>query len=159
MKLLTLLAALLALSLAGCGGFGDLVARESSKDEVRARLGAPTETRAASNGEELWEYARGPEGHETHRLRIGADGKVKEVTQLVTEERLMSVVPGKTTRDDVRQLLGRPSEQMMTRVGEAWSWRYRLNGVRGHLVVSFNPDGTARERIVLIDAMNSDSDS
>jgi hypothetical protein len=157
MRLLTIFALSLAGFLAGCGSAGSLVPGQSSQADVRARLGAPTETRKDRSGDELWEYAGGAEGHESYLVRIGADGKVKEVTQLVTEERLLTVVPGRTTRQDVRSLLGRPSEQMMTGVGETWSWRYLVNNLRGHLVVSFNPDGTVRERGALIDAINYDS--
>jgi hypothetical protein len=157
MKSLTVAGASLALSLAGCASLDGLVARQSTQADVRARLGAPTDIRKDSSGDELWDYVRGPEGNQTHRVRIGADGRVKAVTQLITEERLMSVAPGKTTRDEVLDLLGRPSERMMTGVGEAWSWRYRLNGLPGYLVVAFNSNGTARERMVLIDPANSDS--
>ena len=157
MRLMTVLTLSLAGFLAGCGHFGALTPGQSGKDDVRASLGTPTEVRKDRNGDELWEYGGGAEGHEAYRVRIGSDGKVKDVTQLVTEERLMSVVPGRTNRDGVRDLLGPPAEQMRTRVGETWSWRYVLNGLAGHLVVSFNPDGTVRERGAVIDAINYDS--
>jgi hypothetical protein len=143
--------------LAGCAGGGNLVPGQSTQADVRASLGTPTETRKDRSGDELWEYSRAPEGHETHRVRLGADGKVKEVTQLITQERLMSVVPGSMNKQDVRDLLGRPSLQELTGVGEAWSWRYLLNNVAGYLVVTFNPDGIVRERGVVIDAINYDS--
>jgi len=151
--LFTLLAALLG----GCGTAGGLVPQQSTRDDVRARFGQPTDVRKEAGGDELWEYARGPEGFETHLVRIGGDGRVKDVTQLVTEERLMRVVPGETTKQGVRDLLGRPAEQMMTRVGETWSWRYRLNGQPGLLVVVFGPNDIARERYMMIDPYNSDS--
>ena len=156
MRLLTL-STLLAALLAGCGAPGGLVPQQSTRDDVRASLGQPTDTRKDANGDELWEYARGPEGFQTHLVRIGADGRVKDVTQLVTEERLMRVVPGQTTKQGVRELLGRPSNQMMTGVGEAWSWRYQLNGQAGFLVVVFGPGDVARERFTMIDPYNSDS--
>lgn len=157
MRLLTILALSLAGLLTACGTPGSLVPGQSSQADVRASLGTPTETRKDRNGDELWEYAGGAEGSESYLVRMGADGKVKEVTQLVTQERLMAVEPGKATKQEVRELLGRPSEQMMTGVGETWSWRYVLNSLRGHLVVSFNRDGTVRERSAIIDAINYDS--
>jgi outer membrane protein assembly factor BamE (lipoprotein component of BamABCDE complex) len=156
MRLLTLFS-LLAVLLVGCGTAGGLGAQQSTRDDVRASLGQPAEVRKDANGDELWEYARGPEGFHTHLVRIGADGKVKDVSQLVTEERLMRVVPGQTTKQGVRDLLGRPSNQMMTRVGETWSWRYQLNGQAGFLVVVFGPNDVARERYTMIDPYNSDS--
>lgn len=156
MRLTTLVLSLSGF-LAGCGHFGGLAPGQSGKDDVRASLGAPAEIRKDRNGDELWEYPGGAEGHEAYRVRIGTDGKVKEVTQLVTEERFMRVVPGQTTREGVRDLLGPPGEQMRTGIGETWSWRYELNSLRGHLVVSFNPDGTVRERGAVIDALIYDS--
>jgi hypothetical protein len=158
MRLLTIFALSLAGFLAGCGSAGSLVPGQSSQADVRARLGAPTEVRKDRSGDELWEYAGGAEGHESYLVRIGADGKVKEVMQIVTQERLLGVVPGKTTKQEVRELLGRPAEARMTGVGETWSWRYVADGgLRGHLFVSFNPDSTVRERGALIDAINYDS--
>lgn len=149
-------AALLAGLLAGCGGHGTVVPGHSTRQDVQATWGNPTETRRDPGGDELLDYVRGPEGFETWRVRIGADGRVKEATQLLTQERLMSVAPGKSTRQEVRHLLGRPSEEMMTGAGEVWAWRYLLNGLAGHLIVSFNANGIARERGVLIDMTNSD---
>ena len=158
MKIVTLLSLSAAALLAGCGSFGTLVPGQSTQSDVRARLGAPTDVRKDRNGDELWDYAGGPEGPETYRVRIGADGRVKEVTQLVTQERLLSITPGKTTKQEVHELLGRPGEESMTGVGETWSWRHEIDGgLRGHLVVSFNPDGTVRERSALIDAINYES--
>ena len=138
--------------LGGCSNPRSLVAGQSTIDDVRARAGKPTDTRVDRNGDQLWEYAGGPEGRETYLVRIGADGKVKVVTQLLTDDQLAKVVPGKTTKTEVRDLLGRPTEEIEYRSGLAWSWRYLRNDVSpGYLVVRFNPDGTVYERIAIID--------
>ena len=158
MRIFTLLSLSLAALLPGCGSVGTLVPGQSTPADVRASLGAPTDLWKDRNGDELWEYAGGAEGNESYRVRIGADGRVKEVTQLVTQERLLSLTPGKSTRQEVRDMLGRPGEQRMMGVGETWSWRYETGGgLRGHLVVSFNADGTVRERGSLIDAIQYDT--
>jgi hypothetical protein len=153
MKLATALTMLsLAALLGACAGARSLVPGESTEADVRARMGMPTDTRTEPNGDKLWEYATGPEGMQTHLVRIGADGRVKEVTQLLTEERFSTIVPGKTTRVEVRNLLGRPMDDTNYRSGPAWSWRFLRMGVSaGYMVVAFNPDGTVRERIVIID--------
>ena len=158
MKILPLSPLFLCLLLAGCVAPGGLVPQQSTNVDVRAALGNPTDVRFDRNGDELWEYTGGAEGHGSYLVRIGADGKVKEVMQIVTQERLLGVVPGKTTKQEVRELLGRPAEERMTGVGETWSWRYVADGgLRGHLFVSFNPDSTVRERGTVIDAINYDS--
>jgi outer membrane protein assembly factor BamE (lipoprotein component of BamABCDE complex) len=153
MKLSAILVCLSCIGvLGGCANPRLLVVGQSTEADVRARLGNPTDTRVDRNGDRLWDYASGPEGVETHRVRIGADGKVKEVTQLLREDQLEKVVPGKMTQADVRDLLGRPSDESTYSVGLTWSWRFKRVGVQpGYLVVSFNPDGTVKDKIVIID--------
>jgi hypothetical protein len=137
--------------LGGCAAPGGVVPGQSTESDVRARMGAPTDTRT-DRGDKLLDYATGPEGMHTHRVRIGADGKVKEVTQLLHEEQLASIIPGKTTRDEVLMLLGRPGDETTYRVGMTWSWRFKRMGISpSFMVVSFNPDGTVREKIVIVD--------
>jgi hypothetical protein len=159
MNALSIPAVLGVLLLAGCGHPGGIVPQKSTNVEVRAALGNPTDIRFDRNGDELWEYARGPGGLETHLVRIGSDGKVREVAQILTEERLMSITPGKTTKPEVRHLLGRPSDTSYTGTGEAWSWRFNFGGSQlGHLVVTFNPDNTVKERMTIRDASAGDRD-
>lgn len=140
----------------GCVGPRALVPQQSTIVEVRARAGAPTDIRFDRNGDELWEYATGPSGYETYLVRIGTDGKVKEVTQLLTEEQLLGIVPGKMSKADVRHLLGRPSEESFYRTGTVWSWRFKSGARPGFLAVSFNPDNTVKERMVLLDPSDGD---
>lgn len=142
----------------GCANPRSLVPGQSTEADVRARAGTPTDTRVDRNGDKLWEYATGPEGLETYLVRIGADGKVKEVTQVLTEDQLDKVVPGRMTKADVRSLLGRPSDETNYRTGLTWSWRFRRSGVQpGYMVVTFNPDDTVKDKIVIIDP-SGDSD-
>jgi len=85
-------------------------------------------------------------------VRIGTDGKVKEVTQILTEDQMLKLVPGTMTKADARNLLGRPSDQTFTASGTVWSWRFLKFGVQpGHLTVRFNPDNTVMDRIVILD--------
>jgi len=152
MRFATILAVMaFAAALAGCAsprGFGP----GSSLAELLVRAGHPTDIRFDRNGDELWEYTTGPQGTETYLVRSGSDRKVKEVTQLLTEDRLMEIVPGTMTKADVRNLLGRPSELTFTGAGIVWSWRFRSFGEQpGYLTVRFNPDNTVYERIVILD--------
>ena len=62
--------------------------------------------------------------------------------------------------EHVRHVLGRPSEVSYHGTGEAWSWRFNLGGGQlGHLVASFNPDGTLKERSVIMDAASGSRDN
>jgi len=152
MRLATISAVLLSIAvLAGCAS-PRAFAPGSSIVDVRARVGTPTDIRFDRNGDELWEYASGPAGFETYLVRVGADGKVKDVSQILTDDQLMKIVPGTMTKADARNLLGRPSDQTFTGAGTVWSWRFARFGVQpGYLTVRFNPDNTVMERIAIID--------
>jgi hypothetical protein len=158
MRPATIFAVLLSIAaLAGCASPGSF-APGSSIVDVRARAGTPTDIRFDRNGDELWEYAQGPAGFETYLVRIGADGKVKEVSQILTDDQLLKVTPGTMTKADARNLLGRPSDESFTGVGTVWSWRFKRFGVQpGWLTVRFNPDNTVMERIGIIDPSGGDS--
>ena len=148
----TLVLLLSIAALAGCIGPQALVPGQSTVVDMRARVGTPTDIRFDRNGDELWEYATGPMGYETYLVRIGTDGKVKEVTQILTEDQMLKLVPGTMTKADARNLLGRPSDQTFTASGTVWSWRFMKFGVQpGFLTVRFNPDNTVMDRIVILD--------
>jgi len=148
----TLVLLLSIAALAGCVGPRAMVPGQSTIVEMRARVGTPTDIRFDRNGDEHWEYATGPMGYETHLVRIGTDGKVKEVTQILTEDQMLKLVPGTMTKADARNLLGRPSDQTFTASGTVWSWRFMKFGVQpGFLTVRFNPDNTVMDRIVILD--------
>ena len=152
MRLSTVLTVLLSIAvLAGCAS-PTVFAPGSSIVDVRAKVGTPTDSRFDRNGDELWEYALGPSGFETYIVRLSGDGKVKDVTQVLTDDQLMKVVPGTMTKADVRNLLGRPTDESFTFAGTVWSWRFKREGVApGWLTVRFNPDNTVMERIAIID--------
>jgi SmpA/OmlA family protein len=138
--------------LGGCAGPRSLVPGQSSEVDVRQSMGAPKDSRTDSNGDRIWEYPTGPEGFTTYAVRIGPDGKVKAVNQLVTEDQLDKVVIGKSTKADVRELLGRPAKEEVYYVGLTWYWRHLKGGTQpGYLVVTFDPDGTASSKISIID--------
>lgn len=148
----TLLFLLLAIGLAGCATPGSFTPQQSTITDVRARMGSPTDIRFDRNGDELWEYATGPSGTETYLFRFGKDGRVKGITQLLTEERFGKIIPKQTTKTGVRDLLGRPSDQAFLRNGTSWSWRIRVGAREGHFVVRFGPDDVVLDKSVLFDA-------
>lgn len=149
-----MLNALLSLALAGfltaCAAPGSIVPPQSTLSAVRASLGNPTDVRFDRNGDELWEYARGPVGTETYLIRAAKDGRVKSVAQLLTEEQFAKIVPG-LTKADVRQLLGRPTDQAFLRSGTAWSWHVALKPQLGHFVVRFDSNDVVLDKFILMD--------
>lgn len=145
--------------LAGCANPRLLVVGQSTEADVRNRMGKPTDIRVDRNGDRLLEFATGPEGIETHLVRIGADGKVKEVTQLLTEERFGTIVLGKTTKAEVKSLLGTPSEENSLPTGLHWSWRFYRDGIRpAYMVVRFSADDTVYDKIIMVDPSGDSRD-
>ncbi|MGH8662036.1 MAG: outer membrane protein assembly factor BamE domain-containing protein [Burkholderiales bacterium] len=143
----------------GCSTPRSLVVGQSTEADVRAQAGTPTGTWTDRDGNRVYEYATGPEGFITYLVRVGTDGKVREVTQVLTEDRLAKVVPGKTTKAEVRDLFGRPSFEHVYLVGPTWSWRFLFGGVRpGHIVVTFNPDDTVKDKIAIVDVTGEGRD-
>jgi len=148
----------LATLLAGCAGVRSIVPNQSTLAGVYAGLGRPTDIRFDERGEELWEYARGPKGTETYLIRADRDGRVTAVEQLLTEAQFNKILPGKMTKADVRQMLGRPSDQAFLHNGTSWTWRVDLKPPTGHFVVRFDSKDIVADKIILIDAGPGDSE-
>lgn len=149
-------AATAAMALFGCAAPGTVVPQQSTLAQVRDRVGFPTDVRFDANGDELWEYARGPSGTETYLIRGGRDGRVKQVTQLLTVDRFAQVEVGKTTKAQIRDWLGRPSDLRYLGSGLVWEWRVLINPELGHLAVRFDENGIVREKMVLTDPQTDD---
>jgi outer membrane protein assembly factor BamE (lipoprotein component of BamABCDE complex) len=94
------------------------------------------------HGEEVWEYATGPEGVETYLITFDSKGVVQSAEQVLTLDNIRRLTPGKTTREETRELLGRPGEVSMINGKEIWEWRFRPFGfIPEILAVSFGGDG------------------
>jgi len=148
----TLFLLLLAIGLSGCASPGSFTPEQSTITDVRARMGSPTDIRFAPNGDELWEYATGPRGSETYLFRFGKDGRVKAITQLLTEEQFGKIIPNQTTKTAARDLLGQPSTLVFLQNGTSWSWHVRVGARDGQFVVRFGPDNVVAEKNIVFDA-------
>ena len=133
----------LAASLAafGCVSYGEFAPGVSTMSEVRSKSGRPTDVRFSS-GAEIWEYATGPEGYETYVVAFDGNGVVRSAQQVLTEDNIHRLIPGKTTREETRDLLGRPGDVYEMNGNETWEWRFKPQGFAPEiLVVSFSSDG------------------
>ena len=144
----------LVILLAGCAGPQTVLPSQSTLSEVRARLGTPSDIRFDREGDELWEYARGPMGTETFLIRADKGGRVKSVTQLLTEAQFGKIVPGQMSKADVRHLLGRPSDESFLYNGTSWSWRVDLRPQTGYFVVHFDPNDIVLDKIIIFDVVD-----
>jgi hypothetical protein len=136
----------------GCANPRTLVPGQSTEADVRSRLGSAPDTHVDRHGDRIWNYPTGPFGHETYQVRLGTDGRVKGVTQVLTEEQLDRVVTGKTTKTEVAMMFGPRYEEVTYMPGLTWTWYYHKGGTQpGWLVVAFNPDGTVLYKIALLE--------
>jgi hypothetical protein len=126
------LAALISLFIAGCAAFssyggGALQPGTSTRDEVLAQLGAPAQVLREEDGGELLAFPRGPMGVHTWMARIGADGRLQELDNVLDPAHFAQIQPG-LSQDQVLRILG-PSQPQWTVYFKArdelvWEWRY-----------------------------------
>lgn len=143
---------LMVAALAGCAGYGGggLKPGSATAADVRAQMGEPAAKHAAPAGAawaESWEYPRGPLGRHTYMARIGADGRLVAIDQVLTVANAGRVRIGQDTREDVRRLLGRPAMIYPGRPAGEW-WDYAAYADEGRarkirITVSFDARGVA----------------
>lgn len=95
-----------------------------TRDQLIAQMGQPDRARQMDAGTRL-EFPRGPLGKHTWFVYLDATGRAIRSEQVLTEQNFNRINPG-MRQDEVRQLLGRPSEvQALGRSrGVVWSYRY-----------------------------------
>jgi len=116
--------------------------------QVQARLGKPDTVRKNSDGSQVWEYPTGPAGRQTYMVKVGADRSVTEVRQVLSDPYFAQVKPG-MSREEVRQILGRPGEVSMfpARDEEVWTWRYQQVNPMFFNVMFDHSSGTVRSTL------------
>jgi outer membrane protein assembly factor BamE (lipoprotein component of BamABCDE complex) len=147
MRQLTALFALCtALSLAllvGCDRVDKLEEGVSTEAQVRQQFGEPVTVTIAPDGTRTLDYPRQPEGWTNHVIQIGPDGKMSSLRQLLNPDNFARVKPG-LTREQVRQLLGRPAKTTpyALKQQEVWDWRFKESGQTSRLFsVTFDAAG------------------
>ena len=117
----------LLLGLPGCDYFAEkkLVPGVHTEADVRNFMGKPEMIREEPDGSKRLEYPRGPLGAQTYFVYIDRDGKYKGMEKAMNEANFAKVKVG-MTRDDVRDILGKPTETLplALKKEEVWSWRY-----------------------------------
>jgi hypothetical protein len=147
-------AALIA-AVSACASYSgrNLVPGKSTAAEVEATMGKPAELVSLVGGDVLWQYPRGPAGRQTYAVRLGPDNVVREVSQVLTMQNLAQLVPGESTPEDAKRVLGPPFRIVpMTRLRrDVWEY-YMYDDTRPIIVyLQFDPDRRLRE-VLRVDA-------
>lgn len=138
----------LAAFLLGCDGVAqrELKPGESTRDDVTRLMGKPQMIWQEDDGRVFMEYPRAPQGHETWLVEIGPDGRYRGMRNLLAPENFARIRPG-MTRDEVRRVLGAPTEQATfeRRQEVVWSWRHHADQRRSEFFnVHFDYEGRVR---------------
>lgn len=138
-----------ALLLSACAGFGGpALAPGAPEAEVLARLGQPTHVYQDGDAR-LLEYMRGPMGQTTDMARIGPDGRLQSLTQVLTMESFARIVPGVTRQEQVLRIVGAPSEVRFYRHPgmRAWNYPYKESNVWDSMMTIYIDDTGLVRRI------------
>lgn len=133
-------------------GACDLIAQrelkvgESTVEDVRKFMGKPEMIWEEKDGSQVLEYVRAPEGHQTYMVNIGPDGKYRGMRNILVADEFAKIRPG-MSRDDVRRLLGKPTEVVTFKLKEeeVWSWKHIAEAQRSqYFNVHFSLDGKVK---------------
>jgi hypothetical protein len=144
---------LLASMAAGCGSTGaNLQAGVSTRADVERSMGTPAEVQKAGNGETTLWYPRHI-AKSSYAARIAPDDKLIGVEQRLTLQNVGRIQPNRTTRAEVRALLGPPSRADQSARSQREIWTYPVSTPPEHkeLYVQLSADGVVRESILVID--------
>lgn len=148
-----------ALAAAGCASYDGrgLVPGQSTARDVEALMGPPAERLTLAGGDSVWFYPRQPFGMQVYAVRLSAEGLVRAVEARLTEENVARLVPGASTKKDVRELFGPPWETGFLPRQQREVWGYKMeNAARAmhDLYVQFSADGVVREVLMVRDVRN-----
>lgn len=141
------------LALAACAPSGSIKPGGSTKAEVRASMGKPSDIRFSSDGGDIWEYATSPMGRQTYIVRFAKNGTVRDIDP-VLDDRMFRQIKAKTsTESEVRDLLGMPADITFYTAGESWEYRTREpDGSPSTFNVRFGPDGVVEEAAKIVES-------
>ena len=129
----------------------------STEADVRKQFGDPVTVTAEADGTRTLDYPRQPEGWTNYVIKIGADGKMSSLRQLLNSDNMAKVKPGQT-QQDVRNSLGRPAKVVpyALKQEEVWDWRFKPEGQESKLFsVTFDNKGTVQSSAVADDPRES----
>jgi hypothetical protein len=115
---------MLACALAGCADVAT-IAPGTPSDQVASSAGKPNRIWPEANGAASWEYTQQPSGRAAYMVRIGADGRVTRVDQVLDWPFFNQLTPGMKA-NEIEHVLGRPYSvtymPVIDRNVMAWRW-------------------------------------
>lgn len=133
MKTLALLLALACVACASYDGRG-LQPGVSTEAQVRGVMGAPAAEYRDDDGSRVLAYPKGPLGTQTYMARVGPDGVLRSVSQVLNDDVFNQIAPG-MTRAQIENLIGPPGETMSFALSGQVAWDYRYTDAWGYTAI------------------------
>lgn len=111
--------------------------------DVRKQFGDPVTVTVEADGSRTLDYPRQPEGWTNYVIKIGPDGKMSSLRQLLNPDNFAKVKPG-LGKQEVSTILGRPAKTMpfALKQEEVWDWRFKQHGQESKMFsVTFDAAG------------------
>jgi hypothetical protein len=135
--------------LAGCASYSGytLAPGLSTAAEVEATMGQPALRRSGPGGETVLWFPRMPYGDGSYAARINPEGKLVSLEQRITEENIAKLVRGKTSAEEVLDIVGPPYRVNQFPRMDREIWTYKMQGFPEWkaLFVQLSPDRVVRE--------------
>jgi len=129
---ITLLATALLAACASYRGSG-LKPGEARLDDVQSLMGPPAMRWQEPDGSVQLAYPRGPSGFHTFMVKLGPDGRLQSIAN-VLEETSFARIRAPMTKDEVLRVLGPPdySRSVYFKARDELVWDWRFCQVYGH---------------------------
>jgi hypothetical protein len=132
-----------SLIVAACASYSGsgLKPGEARLEDVHATMGQPAMQWQDPDGSRQLAYPRGPAGFDTFMVRLGSNGKLQAIENVLDDQHLATIRAG-MSKEDVLRILG-PSDANATvyfqaRDELAWDWRYRVSNEPWRMMVLFD---------------------
>jgi hypothetical protein len=106
----------------------------STAEEAVRTMGPPALEIPNPDGSKSLAYPKGYYSGQTFMVRVGKDGLVQRIDQVLNEDHFYRIVPG-ITRDDVLRLIGPPIEVMDFARLQQTAWDYRYQDAWGYTAI------------------------
>lgn len=119
---------MLLILLSACASYSGrgLQPGQATQQDVVALMGQPALQRTLPDGSQALFYPHGPAGLETIRVRLGRDGKLERIDN-VLQERFFSGITAGMSADEVQQIIGPPTGRPVyysARDELVWEWPF-----------------------------------
>jgi len=153
-----LTAVALAGLLAGCAGMPERLAPGTPRADIERALGRPSAVIDLPAGTRL-QYSRQPAGQQVHNLELDAQGRLRQVDQVMDPAWFARVEVDRWTREDVLRLFGPPAlvERVALFDGDIWTYRYLEVSWQRQFHVHLDRSGVVRKLMHTDEPMPDDA--